>query len=471
MPLLRRAARAAPPLVCAAGRARAASLLLGAGALIAALAFADVAAAHSGSALAPPAEDLSALEVGADFAPYGAKHILFGYDHLLFLAGLALLCTGLRDVLGVAAMFALSYSATLIGATVAGVAVPGELVDAVIALSVVYVGVQIAFGSGDGWPSRDPRPPALAFGLAHGLGLSTLLQELRLPGDDVLPSVIGFNVGVELGQLAVILVVVGAMRALRVFPVPVRERIPAGVAFVFAGALFLSSAAFGAPAAFAHSAKAPPPPLAPPPVVEPIPPEDEDQYFSHVTAVRPDVPGLDVRIIGSQDKLEVRWTGDAPLVVDGVEGEPMLRMSSRGIEVNELSQSAYLSSDRYADVTVPGTVDPKARPRWSLIDSPGTFSWYEHRAPWMGPERPEVVGDGADGTTIFHWNVPASLGGEPLTIRGSLDWRPDPVAIRADRSDVDSPLLSALILAVTMALGALTGVAIRSRLEPAPQPE
>jgi hypothetical protein len=336
---------------------------------------------------------------------------------------------------------------------------------------VAYVGVQIAFGSADRWPSRDPRPPALAFGLAHGLGLSTLLQELRLPGDDVLPSVIGFNVGVELGQLAVILLVVGALRAMRVFPVPVRERIPAGVAFVFAGALFLSSATLGAPAAFAHSAKAPPPPLAPPAVVERIPPEDEDQYVSHVTAVRPDVPGLEVRMLGGQDKLEVEWTGERPLVIDGVEGEPMLRLSSRGVEINELSQSAYLSSDRYADVTVPGTVDPKAPPRWRRIESPGPISWYEHRAQWMAADRPEVVGDGADGTTIFHWSVPATLGGRELTIRGSLDWRPDPAALRAERSDVESPLLSALILAVTMALGTLTGIAIRSRLEPEPQPD
>ena len=447
------------------------TMLYAGGALAIAAGVPAVAAAHSGTPLSPPAESLSFWGALVEFAPYGAKHILFGYDHLLFLAGLALLCAGLRDVLGVAAMFFVSYSATLIGATMLGLAVPGGIIDTIIAVSVVYVGVQIAFGSRGGRPSRDPRPPALVFGLAHGLGLSTLLQELRLPDDDVLPSVLGFNVGVEVGQLAVILLVVGALRAARVFPVPVRQRIPAGFAFVFAGVLFLSSAALGTPDAFAHPAKGPPPPIAPPAVVEPIPPEDEDQYVSRVTAVRPDVPGLEVRVLGNQEKLEVEWTGEPPLVIEGVEGEPMLRMSSRGVEINELSQSAYLSANRYADVTVPGTVDPKAAPRWRRLASPGPFSWYEHRAQWMGAERPEVVGDGAAGTTIFHWKVPATLGNRELQIRGSLDWRPDPAAIRAERSDVESPLLSALMLAVAMVLGALAGVAIRSRLEPEPQPD
>jgi hypothetical protein len=453
-------------------RSRLALALVCAGGAVAVLgAFAGVALAHSGQSLQPPAEQLSFWAVGAEFAPYGAKHILLGYDHLLFLAGLALLCSGVRDVLWIAAMFALAYSATLVGATLMGIAVPGDLVDAVIAISVAYVGVQIAFGSGDGWPSRDPRPPALAFGLAHGLGLSSLLQDLQLPGDDVLPSVIGFNVGVELGQLAVIGVVVGLLSAARAFPIPVRERIPAGVAFVFAGAVFLSAVTLGAPAAFAHPAKPPPPPAAPAPDVEPIPAEDEDQYVSHVTAVRPRVPGLEARIVGNQDKLEVTWTGDSPLVVDGVEGEPMLRMSSRGIEINERSPSAYLSSDRYAEVSMPGQADADAPPRWRRIEDPGPISWYEHRAQWMRAERPGVVGDGADGTTVFHWSIPARLGGQELAIRGSLDWLPDPAAIRAERSEVSSPLLSALILAVAMGLGALTGVAIRSRLEPDPQPE
>lgn len=200
--------------------------------------------AHSGVQLAPP-DDLSAWGAIAEFARYGAKHILLGYDHLLFLFGLALLSRGARDVVAIAAVFAVSYSSTLVGGTLLGISAPGDLIDAVIALSVGYVGMQVAFGRVGGRLSRDPRGPALVFGLAHGLGLSSLLQELRLPGDDLLPSVIGFNLGVEAGQIAALVGFIALLAAVRVFPLPPRERIPAGFALGSAAAVLLGFVVFG----------------------------------------------------------------------------------------------------------------------------------------------------------------------------------------------------------------------------------
>jgi hypothetical protein len=234
-----------------------------------------------------------------------------------------------------------------------------------------------------------------------------------------------------------------------------------------AAAAALAAMALAAPGSgWAHPAKPPPPPVAPPPVVEPIPPEDEDQYRSHVTAIKPTVPGLEARILGGQDKLEVTWTGRTPLVVEGTEGEPMVRISSAGIEINERSPSAYLSADRYAAVSLPADVDPDAPPRWRRIESPGPISWYEHRAQWMEPSRPGIVGDGSRGLTIFHWRVPARLGDRRVVIRGGLDWIPDPSAVRDERSDTASPLLSAGILTAALALGAGVGVLIRRRVAP-----
>lgn len=203
-----------------------------------ALAAPDVLA-HSGSRIAVPPENLSTLGTVWEFSKYGVKHILLGYDHLLFLIGLSVLSANLRDVVAIVALFAFSYSTTLIGGTLLGVEVPGDLIDAIIAISVGYVGVQIAFGREGGWPSRNPRGPALVFGLAHGLGLSSLLQELQLPGNDVLPSVLGFNVGVEMGQIAVILALVAVLSAAGAFPFPPRERIPAGCALVSAATVLL----------------------------------------------------------------------------------------------------------------------------------------------------------------------------------------------------------------------------------------
>jgi len=192
-----------------------------------------------------PADDVSALQAGFDFSRYGVKHILLGYDHLLFLGGLALISTQLRDVLAIVGLFAVSYSATLIGGTLAGIAVPGDLIDGVIALSVGFVGVQIAFGSTEGRLSNNPRWPALGFGLAHGLGLSSLLQELRLPGDELLPSIIGFNVGVELGQIVAIAAFIGILVALKAFPFPLRDRIPAGFALMSAATVLLAFLVLG----------------------------------------------------------------------------------------------------------------------------------------------------------------------------------------------------------------------------------
>jgi len=218
------------------GRDRTAFAVAGAAAV--ALVAAPAALAHSGAIDAPAGE--SGLGLALEFSRYGAEHIVLGYDHVLFLLGLAVLCAGLRDVARLAGLFAASYSATLVGGTVAGLAVPGDLVDAVIALSVGFVGAQIAFGGSHRWLGTDPRGPALAFGLAHGLGLSALLQELRLPGDQLLPSVLGFNLGVEVGQVAVLLAFVAALRALRAFPFPARQRIPAGCALLSAAAVFLT---------------------------------------------------------------------------------------------------------------------------------------------------------------------------------------------------------------------------------------
>ena len=227
-------------------------LLLGAlaSAVLALVLGTDLAWAHSGAPIAPVTEgpsatELSSLDVGWLFSGYGVKHILLGYDHLLFLAGLALLCRQLRDVVGVVGVFAIAYSSTLVGGTLAGIAVPGDLVDAVIALSVGFVGAQVAFGSANRFLGASPRWPALCFGLAHGLGLSSLLQELRLPQDELLPSVIGFNVGVEVGQVAALAAFIGLLAAVRAFPFPSRQQIPAGFALMSASSFLLAFVVLG----------------------------------------------------------------------------------------------------------------------------------------------------------------------------------------------------------------------------------
>lgn len=145
------------------------------------------------------------------FVPLGIEHMLLGWDHLLFIAGTVLLAGELRRAATLISVFVAGHSTTLIIATVAGWRVDATAVDVIIALSVVFVGVIGVLG-------RPPRwwwftAAVLTFGLVHGLGLSTRLQDLRLPENGLVARVIAFNVGIEIGQLLaiVVLVVLGTL--------------------------------------------------------------------------------------------------------------------------------------------------------------------------------------------------------------------------------------------------------------------
>jgi hypothetical protein len=142
---------------------------------------------------------------GVNFGPFaylGAKHMVTGYDHLAFLAGVIFLLYRLRDVALYASLFALGHSVTLLAAVLLGYRANPFLVDAVIGLSVVYKGFENIGGFDSMRWRLDPRAAVLAFGLVHGLGLATKLQELKLARDGLAMNLIGFNIGVEFGQLA-----------------------------------------------------------------------------------------------------------------------------------------------------------------------------------------------------------------------------------------------------------------------------
>jgi hypothetical protein len=152
----------------------------------------------------------------AVFVYLGAKHMVTGYDHLLFLFGVVFFLYRLRDVAGYATLFALGHSTTLLLGVLGGWRVDAHLVDAVIGLSVVWKALD-NLGAFRRWfgVQPDARAAVLVFGFFHGLGLATKLQELRLSADGLVPNMLAFNVGVELGQilaLAAILLVMGLWR-------------------------------------------------------------------------------------------------------------------------------------------------------------------------------------------------------------------------------------------------------------------
>lgn len=139
----------------------------------------------------------------------GAKHMVTGYDHLLFLAGVIFFLKGFRDILKFITVFTLGHSITLLGGTYLGIQVNEYLIDAIIALSVLYKG----FENLEGFKKIGAKAPNLLsmvflFGLIHGLGLSTRLQTFDMGKDQFLLKIISFNVGVELGQIAALIPIV-----------------------------------------------------------------------------------------------------------------------------------------------------------------------------------------------------------------------------------------------------------------------
>jgi hypothetical protein len=140
----------------------------------------------------------------------GAKHMVTGYDHLLFLAGVIFYLSGLKDIIRFITVFTLGHSITLIGATYLGLRADEHLVDAVIGLSVLYKGFENLGGFEKWLGIRSPNLlwMVFSFGLIHGLGLSTRLQSFDMGPSQFLPKIISFNVGVELGQIAALIPIV-----------------------------------------------------------------------------------------------------------------------------------------------------------------------------------------------------------------------------------------------------------------------
>ena len=152
------------------------------------------------------------LAVVRKFVPSGIHHILIGPDHLLFLVGLLLLGGSIRQLLLVVTSFTVAHSITLSLAALNILSPPARFIEPAIALSIVYVGADNLLARG----GRDVRAwIALSFGFIHGFGFANVLREMGLPSRALGWSLFSFNLGVEIGQLLVVIVVASAFAALR----------------------------------------------------------------------------------------------------------------------------------------------------------------------------------------------------------------------------------------------------------------
>lgn len=146
------------------------------------------------------------------FIYLGAKHMVTGYDHLLFLVGVIFFLYKLRDIGLYVSLFALGHSTTLLLGVYFDIPANAYLIDAIIGLSVVYKALD-NMGAYQRWFGLQPntRVATLVFGLFHGFGLATKIQAFELSGDGLLANLIAFNVGVELGQLLALFAILIAM--------------------------------------------------------------------------------------------------------------------------------------------------------------------------------------------------------------------------------------------------------------------
>ena len=191
------------------------------------------------------AEDMQAMTDGGNlhYIWLGATHMLTGYDHLLFLFGVVFFLTSTKDIVKFITVFTIGHSITLIFATFMGISANYYLIDAVIALSVIYK----AFDNNKGFQNylgvKSPNLLVMVFifGLIHGFGLSTRLQQLPLGEQnfDMLLKIISFNIGVEIGQILALMVMLVILTQWRKTASFLQHSKIANDALMFAGFMLL----------------------------------------------------------------------------------------------------------------------------------------------------------------------------------------------------------------------------------------
>ena len=170
------------------------------------------------------------------FIYLGAKHMVTGYDHLLFLVGVIFFLYQLRDIALYVSLFAFGHTVTLLAGVLGHVTVNAFVIDAIIGFSVAYKGLDnVGYWRRALGFQPDIRATTAVFGLCHGLGLASKLQDFELTGDGLVANLVSFNVGVEVGQLLALGAILIAMNAWRRTPSFTRLANVANFGLVLAG--------------------------------------------------------------------------------------------------------------------------------------------------------------------------------------------------------------------------------------------
>jgi len=157
-------------------------------------------------------KEFSNIDIIHTYTRFGIKHILLGFDHLLFVFGLLLIVKGWWRLAGTITAFTLAHSITLAATTLGYINISQAAVEAMIALSIMILAIEVIRGGQEeiGLSERYPWMVAFMFGLLHGIGFAGALAEIGLPENTIPQALLFFNIGVEIGQLIFVLILIGA---------------------------------------------------------------------------------------------------------------------------------------------------------------------------------------------------------------------------------------------------------------------
>jgi hypothetical protein len=192
--------------------------------------------------------------------------------------------------------------------------------------------------------------------------------------------------------------------------------------------------------------------------------EGNPNYRSEVRAVAPALPGLEAHVLNHDDRIELVYDGERPLVVEGYRDEPYLRFSPGGlVEVNRRSPAAYLNEDRFANVELPARADHEAAPAWAPVAQNGRYDWHDHRIHWMSEGTlPPQIEDEGERTKVFDWDIPMASAGQAVAVQGTLTW--------LGEEEGGFPVAAGLSLGAVLVAGALLVVLVRRRRSKAAAP-
>jgi hypothetical protein len=220
------------PLAAGTGPVAALFLLTAAAMLI----WADMAMAH-----AVTVGDQGYIKeiTGVHLIPFmylGAKHMVTGYDHILFLLGVIFFLHGMKQIGIYVSLFAIGHSTTMLAGVYFGFGVNAYVIDAIIGFSVVYKALD-NLGAFPLWfgVQPDTKIATLVFGFLHGLGLASKILEYNISPDGLVPNLLAFNVGVEIGQLIALAAILVVMNRWRATPAFARQAYAANVLMMTAG--------------------------------------------------------------------------------------------------------------------------------------------------------------------------------------------------------------------------------------------